>query len=411
MSRLKLTELAHIAEIVAAVAVVVSLIYVGKEVQSNTSAVRGAAMQAIATTDADALMMIASDAELSEITRIGRQDPSQLSQADAYRYELWMRQFWLSFQNIFMQSELGLIDSSVWRSYLTVICGMWSEPGTRESWPDHVDVLNSDFAAVIDQCQLASVSPAQVNGQSFEDRVVANHYAYVPSGAGPFHTLVAIPGCSGISTEDSQFENSNPDLQEDDLLFRRHYRKMAASLRDHGFAVYLIDVHRSEGVLTACGGEIQIRDLAEYISAAIVWVADQPQVDKNRIHLIGWSMGARGVLEWLHRPSDSTSILNSAIAVYPGCGQASELTVQMPLLLILGGADDVAEPAECENLVREAAVKDQIILKVYSDARHGFDIEDAPPMIEIGGGMTVGYQRAAAEESWKEILFFLRRGD
>ena len=65
MSRFNLAELGQIAEIVAAVAVVISLIYVGKEVQNNTSAVRGAAMQAIATTDADALMTIASDADLS----------------------------------------------------------------------------------------------------------------------------------------------------------------------------------------------------------------------------------------------------------------------------------------------------------------------------------------------------------
>ena len=153
MSKFKLAEFAQIAEIVAAVAVVVSLIYVGKEVQSNTSAVRGAAMQAIATTDADALMTIVSDAELSEILRIGRQDPSQLSQADAYRYELWMRQFWLSFQNIFLQSELGLIDSSVWNSYLTVICRMWSDHGPRSTWSNHVDVLNADFAAVVEQCE------------------------------------------------------------------------------------------------------------------------------------------------------------------------------------------------------------------------------------------------------------------
>jgi hypothetical protein len=58
MSKIKLTELAQIAEIIAAVAVVMSLIYVGKEVQSNTAAVRGASMQAVATTDADILMIV-----------------------------------------------------------------------------------------------------------------------------------------------------------------------------------------------------------------------------------------------------------------------------------------------------------------------------------------------------------------
>lgn len=151
--KFKLAELAQTAEIIAAVAVVVSLIYVGQEVQSNTSAIRGAAMQAIATTDADALMTIASDADLSEIVRLGDQDPSQLSPADAFRYSLFLRQFWLSFQNIFQQSELGLIDVSVWHSYLTIICGRYSDPGPRETWPAHVNVLESDFAAVVESCE------------------------------------------------------------------------------------------------------------------------------------------------------------------------------------------------------------------------------------------------------------------
>ncbi len=153
MLKIKLADLAQIAEIIAAVAVVVSLIYVGKEVQSNTSAVRGAAMQAIATTDADALMTIAANSEFSEIIRVGQQDPSQLKPADAFRYGLYMRQFWLSFQNIYQQSELGLIDSSVWQSYVSVICNVWSQPGTRETWSNHVNVLETSFVAVVEACK------------------------------------------------------------------------------------------------------------------------------------------------------------------------------------------------------------------------------------------------------------------
>ncbi|NIU11173.1 MAG: hypothetical protein GWN81_20525 [Phycisphaerae bacterium] len=150
---MKLAEFAQIAEIVAAAAVVVSLIYVGKEVQSNTSAVRGAAMQAIATTDADALMAVASDSDLSEIVRLGQQDPSQLTPADAFRYGLFMRQFWLNFQNIYQQSELGLVDSSVWQSYVSVICGMWSRPGVQDTWSAHIEVLDASFVAVVEACE------------------------------------------------------------------------------------------------------------------------------------------------------------------------------------------------------------------------------------------------------------------
>ena len=258
---------------------------------------------------------------------------------------------------------------------------------------------------------LFSLAPIAATGQSIEERVVDNHYAYVPSSTGPFPTLIAIPGCSGISTEDTAFENSSLDLQEDDLLFRRHYRAMATNLRDEGYAVYLIDVHRAEGILTACAGEISSERLADYISAAIAWVADQPNVEQDKIHIIGWSMGGRGVLEWLHGPRESAKKLKSAIAVYPGCEEAADLTIKIPILMLLGGADDIAEPTTCEELVRIAAAKDQIDLKIYPGARHGFDIEDAPPFIDIGGGMTVGYQRAASEASWKEILSFLDRSD
>jgi hypothetical protein len=150
---MKLAELAQVAEIIAAVAVVVSLVYVGIEVRSNTSAVRGAAMQAIATTDADALMTIAADADLSEIIRIGHLNPSQFNEAEAFRYHTFMRQFWLSFQNIYQQSELGLIDPSVWRSYLSVICGMWSHTGVRETWPEHAEILETGFISEVQGCK------------------------------------------------------------------------------------------------------------------------------------------------------------------------------------------------------------------------------------------------------------------
>lgn len=258
---------------------------------------------------------------------------------------------------------------------------------------------------------LLSIAPIGAICQTLNDQINEHHYAYIPSGAGPFSTLIAMPGCSGISTEDPEVEKSYSELQEDDLLFRRHYREFAAKLNEQGFAVYLIDVHRSEGVLKACTGEIDSVTLAKYISAAIDWVADQPLVDRSKITLIGWSMGGRGVLEWLQGPRENVNHLKSAIAVYPGCDEATDLTVSIPILMLLGGADDIAKPASCEKLARTATVKDQIQLKIYPGARHGFDIEKAPPIIDVGGGRTVGYQRTAAEQSWDEILSFLSTSD
>ena len=253
--------------------------------------------------------------------------------------------------------------------------------------------------------------PGLSSGQNLRDRVVENHYAYIPSGQGPFPAVIAIPGCSGISTGDPVTEKSNAALHADDLFFRRHYRSAAQNLREQGFAVYLIDMHTAEGVLTACAGEIQKERIAQYIDESISWIREQAAVKRERIHLIGWSMGGRGVLQWLHGPRKGSESVRSAIAVYPPCGGHEDVSISLPILVLLGGADDIADPSECEQLIKTSSAKAQIVVRNYPGARHGFDIVDAPSIVEIGNGMTIGYQKEAAEASWREILAFLSADD
>ena len=152
MAKSWLSDVSQVAEIIAAIAVVVSLVYVGQEVKRNTAAIQGASMQAIATSDSETLLTVASDASLSEVIRRGHDDPGQLDQSEEFRYSLFMRNFWLSFQNIYQQRELQLLDESVWQSYLTVICGMKSRTGVHKTWPEHSHILNDDFVAVVELC-------------------------------------------------------------------------------------------------------------------------------------------------------------------------------------------------------------------------------------------------------------------
>jgi dienelactone hydrolase len=254
---------------------------------------------------------------------------------------------------------------------------------------------------------LLVVLPGTSFGGALRDQIVDNHYAYIPSGDGPFTTLVAMPGCSGISSDDFAAEESNPELQEADLLFRRHYRVMAERLGAEGYVVLLINIHTAEGVLTACNREIKNERIAEYVNEAVAFARGLSYVDPNNINVIGWSMGGGGVLKWLHGPRSEAANVQSAITVYPSCKHLTDLTVSMPVLMLLGGGDDIAEASTCERLVNSVAIKPQVTVTNYAGARHGFDIVDAPPELDTGNGMTVGYQEQAADASWKEILRFL----
>jgi dienelactone hydrolase len=160
-------------------------------------------------------------------------------------------------------------------------------------------VLGLAMLALVLLC-LSQVPHAQTADP--REAIVQHHLEFIPSGDGPFPTIVAIPGCSGIAFADAEREANHPGLADDDRLFRRHYREVSRRLRDAGYAVYLIDVHGAEGVLTACAGEISGERLGEHIDEAVAWAAERSQVDSSRMHIIGWSMGGWGVLDWLHGP-------------------------------------------------------------------------------------------------------------
>ena len=154
MARPRLAELAQAAEVVAAVAVVVSLVYVGRELQTNTAAVRGAAQQSITSAQAEIVLLEASDSALARIRQIGDSDPSALTEAEAFRYHLLLRQIWINLQNVYLQNELGLIDPRLWSVNHRTICGVWSSPGVRTTWPGHRPVLDQGFISLVEACEL-----------------------------------------------------------------------------------------------------------------------------------------------------------------------------------------------------------------------------------------------------------------
>jgi dienelactone hydrolase len=230
--------------------------------------------------------------------------------------------------------------------------------------------------------------------ENLQNLIAENHREFVPSNSGLFPTIVIIPGCSGIALEASEAEAAMPQLKEDDLLFRSHYPRFAKRLSDEGFAVFLIDILASEGLITACANSVPAQRIAQYIDAAISWVKKHPQVDVSDIHVIGFSMGGKGSLAWLHGPRSEASSVQSVTTVYPQCRGREPLNIAIPVLMLLGDADDIADPTLCDALVESSPIKGLITVRHYPGARHGFDIQGAPPDLDING-------------AWKELTAFI----
>lgn len=148
----RLTAVAQVAEVVAAVAVVISLVYVGRELESNTAAIRGSSVQEATIASSESLLNVASDSSLARILQVGREDPSRLTEVEALRYHSFRRQFLLITQSVYLQNELGTIEPRAWRVYERIVCDLWDTPGTRETWPLHRHLLDEGFVALVESC-------------------------------------------------------------------------------------------------------------------------------------------------------------------------------------------------------------------------------------------------------------------
>ena len=147
-----LLQVAQIAEVVAAAAVVASLLYVGREVRSNTAAIRATSVQAVAEQTNSALQGLAADPVLADIRERGDQDVARLEDSERYRYFLWSRQRWITFQNIYFQQALGVFEPRVWAGYHNIICGVANTAGEVQEWPRHRAALDPEFVGVVEAC-------------------------------------------------------------------------------------------------------------------------------------------------------------------------------------------------------------------------------------------------------------------
>ena len=136
-----------------------------------------------------------------------------------------------------------------------------------------------------------------------------------------------------------------------DPYFRRHYPKMAMTLRDEGYAVFLLDYHSAEGVISACLGEVTTSRIAEYVVTALRSIAADPRVDREDISIIGWSLGGAGLLRAVELLVNERASVSAAIAIYPGCAGVAPWSHELPVHLFLGDADNIAPAETCRSFV------------------------------------------------------------
>jgi dienelactone hydrolase len=273
---------------------------------------------------------------------------------------------------------------------------------TISAWP----VTATQFETVAIPRADGRNSPAQLTGYLVRPATAA--------GQAPAAAVIAMHGCGGVLTR-----QGNIAAREQDW---------SAYLAGLGYVVLLVDSFSPRGYHEICTRRerpIRTRDRVDDAEDALVWLAGQPGIDPRRIGLLGWSHGGGAVLEaaaTAARAKGSNDALDfrTAVAFYPGCRTAlsrADYLPRLPLLILVGEADDWTAARPCAELARKLADLGLPVEGIlYPNAHHGFDSPNSPVhqrtgLAITGGGdrATVGTDPAARADARARVTTWLSR--
>ncbi len=149
--KMKLKQWASVAEIIGAVAVVVSLVYVGIQVHDSAGAVRSAAANDTNAALQAWYMEVGSDRETSSLIWRGLMSEEALPDEEEFQYLMMTHAVFLSFQNSYLLAQEGTIDQELLGSLHTTIGNINQLPGMQRYWRQRRSYLHAGFAEWVDR--------------------------------------------------------------------------------------------------------------------------------------------------------------------------------------------------------------------------------------------------------------------
>ena len=142
---MNIESMANYADVIGGIAVIVSLIYVGIQIRSNTNTARSAPAQSVHEAFATWYRMLASDAALAQLVIDGLRDYSSLSETDKARFVSTFMAFIPCAQDAFIKWREGSLSAELWMGWELVMMNLVSAPGGKDFWSERGYVFGEEF--------------------------------------------------------------------------------------------------------------------------------------------------------------------------------------------------------------------------------------------------------------------------
>lgn len=140
-----LVEFYYVGEIVAALAIVISIVFLAMEVRQNTIAVRLSTLHDVKDTIREVNLIAAEQGDLAKILFEGFQDLTNLNGEQKVRFYTYVHNLFLGYENLYLQHLGGALDTRHWLGMAQHMVDVSKVPGMQAYWKDRSQWFTEEF--------------------------------------------------------------------------------------------------------------------------------------------------------------------------------------------------------------------------------------------------------------------------
>ena len=138
-----------IGEVVGAIAVVISLLYLASQIRTSNKTARQSANQELMGGISEWVDMISSSGEMADIWNRGNMNPNSLSNIESIRYSLLLAHNFAYWERVFFMGRSGEIDNWVVEKMTRIRRSHWQYPGYRKHVVESEESIAREFLETV----------------------------------------------------------------------------------------------------------------------------------------------------------------------------------------------------------------------------------------------------------------------
>ena len=145
--------LGAIAELLAAVGVILSLIYLAVQIRHGSASVRATMFLTSSANQSEMTAHVYQDSEMARIFRVGQQGLESLTEDEQTRFVSFFATLFRTYEQMFQQDRMGLLDPEVWEARREAMLRFYRQPGVQTMWRHRRHAFSKSFRDLLDTAQ------------------------------------------------------------------------------------------------------------------------------------------------------------------------------------------------------------------------------------------------------------------